>query len=81
MQSSGGLMTAATMKERLVNTILSGPVKAWSEAPSSACWQGTRPVTFDMGTSCDVATVVKAANWGTHSRRRIPCAHRWSTSR
>jgi N-methylhydantoinase A len=61
MQSSGGLMTAATTKERPVNTILSGPVGGVVGGTFFGLAAGYRDlVTFDMGgTSCDVATVVR----------------------
>jgi len=60
MQSSGGLMTAATTKERPVNTILSGPVGGVVGGTFFGLAAGREDlVTFDMGgTSCDVATVV-----------------------
>ena len=60
MQSSGGLMTATTTKERPVNTILSGPVGGVVGATffGAAAGHGNL-VTFDMGgTSCDVATIL-----------------------
>ena len=60
MQSSGGLMTAETTKERPVNTVLSGPVGG---VVGGAFFGVTADlqnlVTMDMGgTSCDVATVI-----------------------
>lgn len=60
MQSSGGLMTAATTKERPVNTILSGPVGGVVGATFFGAAAGyPNLVTFDMGgTSCDVATIL-----------------------
>jgi N-methylhydantoinase A len=60
MQSSGGLMTSSTTKERPVNTILSGPVGGVVGATFFGTAAGYPDlVTFDMGgTSCDVATVV-----------------------
>jgi N-methylhydantoinase A len=61
MQSSGGLMTAGTTKERPVNTILSGPVGGVVGGSFFGLGAGYADlVTFDMGgTSCDVATVVR----------------------
>lgn len=60
MQSSGGLMTATTTKERPVNTILSGPVGGVIGGSFFGGLAGYGDlVTFDMGgTSCDVATVL-----------------------
>ncbi|MBM3148392.1 MAG: hydantoinase/oxoprolinase family protein, partial [Actinobacteria bacterium] len=68
MQSSGGLMTAATTKERPVNTILSGPVGGVVGGTFFGLSAGCRDlVTFDMGgTSCDVATVVRGEPGRTH---------------
>lgn len=61
MQSSGGLMTASTTKERPVNTILSGPVGGVVGGTFFGSLAGHSDlVTFDMGgTSCDVATIVE----------------------
>jgi len=68
MQSSGGLMTAATTRERPVNTILSGPVGGVVGGTFFGLSAGYRDlVTFDMGgTSCDVATVVDAEPGRAH---------------
>ena len=68
MQSSGGLMTAATTRERPVNTILSGPVGGVVGGTFFGLSAGFRDlVTFDMGgTSCDVATVVGGEPGRTH---------------
>jgi len=68
MQSSGGLMTAATTRERPVNTILSGPVGGVGGGAFFGLSAGFRNlVTFDMGgTSCDVATVVDGEPGRTH---------------
>lgn len=68
MASSGGLMTAATTKERPVNTILSGPVGGVVGGTFFGLSTGFRDlVTFDMGgTSCDVATVVRGEPGRTH---------------
>jgi len=68
MQSSGGLMTAATTRERPVNTILSGPVGGVVGGTFFGLSAGFRDlVTFDMGgTSCDVATVVAGEPGRTH---------------
>jgi len=59
MQSSGGLMTAETTKERPVNTILSGPVGGVVGGTFFGLAANLQDlVTMDMGgTSCDVATV------------------------
>lgn len=68
MQSTGGLMTASTTKERPVNTILSGPVGGVVGGTffGSAAGYGDL-VTFDMGgTSCDVATVLEGEPGRTH---------------
>ena len=79
MQSSGGLMTAATTRERPVNTILSGPVGGVVGGTFFGLSAGYRDlVTFDMGgTSCDVATVVDArARPRAHQGGRgVPAAH------
>ena len=68
MQSSGGLMTAATTRERPVNTILSGPVGGVVGGTFFGLSAGYRDlVTFDMGgTSCDVATVIDAEPGRAH---------------
>jgi len=68
MQSTGGLMTAATTKERPVNTILSGPVGGVVGGTFFGVSSGHDDlVTFDMGgTSCDVATVVRGEPGRTH---------------
>ncbi len=68
MQSSGGLMTAATTRERPVNTILSGPVGGVVGGTFFGLSAGYRDlVTFDMGgTSCDVATVVNGEPGRAH---------------
>ncbi len=68
MQSSGGLMTAGTTRERPVNTILSGPVGGVVGGTFFGLSAGYRDlVTFDMGgTSCDVATVVGGEPGRTH---------------
>ena len=68
MQSSGGLMTAATTRQRPVNTILSGPVGGVVGGTFFGLSAGFRDlVTFDMGgTSCDVATVVDGEPGRTH---------------
>ena len=70
MQSSGGLMTPATTKERPVNTILSGPaggVVGGGYFGSAAGFVDL--VTFDMGgTSCDVATVIRGEAGRTHMK-------------
>jgi N-methylhydantoinase A len=68
MQSTGGLMTAATTKERPVNTILSGPVGGVVGGTFFGASAGFNDlVTFDMGgTSCDVATVVQGEPGRTH---------------
>jgi N-methylhydantoinase A len=61
-------MTAATTKERPVNTILSGPVGGVVGGTFFGVLAGYEDlVTFDMGgTSCDVATVVKGEPGRTH---------------
>lgn len=68
MASSGGLMTAATTKERPVHTILSGPVGGVVGGTFFGLSAGRHDlVTFDMGgTSCDVATVVDGEPGRTH---------------
>ncbi len=68
MQSTGGLMTATTTKERPVNTILSGPVGGVVGGTFFGVSAGFEDlVTFDMGgTSCDVATVVRGEPGRTH---------------
>ena len=68
MQSTGGLMTATTTKERPVNTILSGPVGGVVGGTFFGVSSGFDDlVTFDMGgTSCDVATVVGGEPGRTH---------------
>jgi N-methylhydantoinase A len=68
MQSSGGLMTATTTKERPVMTILSGPVGGVIGGTFFGSLAGFEDVvTFDMGgTSCDVATVVGAEPGRVH---------------
>ena len=68
MQSTGGLMTATTTKERPVNTILSGPVGGVVGGTFFGVSAGFEDlVTFDMGgTSCDVATVVHGEPGRTH---------------
>jgi len=68
MQSSGGLMTAGTTRERPVNTILSGPVGGVVGGTFFGLSAGYRDlVTFDMGgTSCDVATVIDGEPGRTH---------------
>ena len=68
MQSSGGLMTAATTKERPVNTILSGPVGGVVGGSFFGATSGYRDlVTFDMGgTSTDVATILRGDAGRTH---------------
>ena len=68
MQSSGGLMTAATTRERPVNTILSGPAGGVVGGTFFGVSAGFRDlVTFDMGgTSCDVATVVDGEPGRSH---------------
>jgi N-methylhydantoinase A len=68
MQSTGGLMTATTTKERPVNTILSGPVGGVVGGTFFGVSAGYGDlVTFDMGgTSCDVATVVRGEPGRSH---------------
>ena len=68
MQSTGGLMTATTTKERPVNTILSGPVGGVVGGTFFGVSAGFHDlVTFDMGgTSCDVATVVRGEPGRSH---------------
>ncbi len=68
MQSTGGLMTATTTKERPVNTILSGPVGGVVGGTFFGVSSGFADlVTFDMGgTSCDVATIVRGEPGRTH---------------
>jgi N-methylhydantoinase A len=68
MQSTGGLMTAATTKERPVKTILSGPVGGVVGGTFFGVSAGFEDlVTFDMGgTSCDVATVVRGEPGRAH---------------
>ncbi|WP_136687227.1 hydantoinase/oxoprolinase family protein [Halorhabdus amylolytica] len=57
MQSNGGIADAATVRERAVTTLLSGPAAGVVGAASVAA--GERLVTFDMGgTSADVGLVV-----------------------
>lgn len=70
MQSSGGLMTAATTKERPVNTILSGPVGGVVGGTFFGRLAGFENlITFDMGgTSCDVAAVVRGEPGRTHMK-------------